>query len=65
MCAAAACVQEWVSQLGYKDMVAFTASDAAGNTVYHTNVMMAIGTGKWSKIALLNARRGCGSWRSC
>jgi hypothetical protein len=46
-------------------MVAFTASDAAGNTVYHTNVMMAIGTGKWSKIALLNARRGCGSWRSC
>ncbi|KAL4856191.1 hypothetical protein ACK3TF_003331 [Chlorella vulgaris] len=36
--------QEWVSQLGYKDMVAFTASDAAGNTVYHTNVMMAIGT---------------------
>jgi hypothetical protein len=39
-------LQEWVAQLGYKDLVTFTSTDApGGGTVYHTNVMMAIGTG--------------------
>lgn len=38
-------VQRWVAQLGYKDLITFTSTDQAGGTVYHTNVMMAIGTG--------------------
>ena len=37
--------ERWVAQLGYNDLVTFTSSDAGGGTVYHTNVMMAIGTG--------------------
>lgn len=37
--------QRWVSQLGYKDLVTFVSTDGRGGTVYHTNVMMAIGTG--------------------
>ncbi|PRW20869.1 hypothetical protein C2E21_8675 [Chlorella sorokiniana] len=36
--------ERWVAQLGYKDLVTFTSTDHAGGTVYHTNVMMAIGT---------------------
>lgn len=36
--------QAWVEQLGYKDLVTFTSTDGQGGTVYHTNVMMAIGT---------------------
>ncbi|KAL4433427.1 hypothetical protein ABPG77_010280 [Micractinium sp. CCAP 211/92] len=36
--------EEWVHQLGYKDLVTFTSKDSKGSTVYHTNVMMAIGT---------------------
>ncbi|EFN55864.1 hypothetical protein CHLNCDRAFT_145449 [Chlorella variabilis] len=36
--------ERWVAQLGYNDLVTFTSSDAGGGTVYHTNVMMAIGT---------------------
>ena len=35
---------EWVRQLNYKEAVTFTSSDPNGATVYHTNVMMAIGT---------------------
>ena len=37
-------VQRWVAELGYRDLVTFTSTDAAGGTVYHTNVMMAVGT---------------------
>lgn len=37
--------QQWVAQMGYNDLVTFTSTDQAGGTVYHTNVMMAIGTG--------------------
>ncbi|KAL4451603.1 hypothetical protein ABPG75_007265 [Micractinium tetrahymenae] len=36
--------EEWVHQLGYRDLVTFTSTDSGGGTVYHTNVMMAIGT---------------------
>lgn len=32
-------------QLGYKDLVTFTSTNDKGDIVYHTNVMMAIGTG--------------------
>lgn len=39
-------MQRWVAQMGYKDLVTFTSTDQAGGTVYHTNVMMAIGTGE-------------------
>ena len=34
-----------MSQLGYNDLVTFKSTDEAGGTVYHTNVMMSIGTG--------------------
>lgn len=37
--------QKWVEELGYRDLVTFRSNDAAGSPVYHTNVMMAIGTG--------------------
>jgi hypothetical protein len=30
--------------MGYKDLVAFHSFDKRGKSVYHTNVMMAIGT---------------------
>lgn len=44
-----------MAQLGYRDLVTFTSTDAHGGTVYHTNVMMAIGTG-----ALMRLREeGC------
>jgi len=36
--------EKWVRELGYKDLVTFTSSDSNGGIVYHTNVMMAIGT---------------------
>jgi hypothetical protein len=36
--------EQWVSSLGYKDLVTFSSSDCRGKPVYHTNVMMAIGT---------------------
>ena len=40
-----ACLQEWVAQLGYRDLVTFTSTDApGGGRVYHTNVMMAVGS---------------------
>jgi hypothetical protein len=35
---------DFAQQLDY-DLVIFESADAAGNSVYHTNVMMAIGTG--------------------
>lgn len=34
----------WVDQLGYKEAVTFESTDANSSVVYHTNVMMAIGT---------------------
>ena len=36
--------EEWVERLGYKDLVTFHSVDANGKPVYHTNVMMAVGT---------------------
>lgn len=33
-----------VNSLGYKDLVTFHSFDKRGKSVYHTNVMMAIGT---------------------
>eukprot|EP00890_Picochlorum_soloecismus_P005996 jgi/Picsp_1/6398/NSC_03746-R1_amidinotransferase family protein len=36
--------EDWVSSMGYRDLVTFHSSDGAGSPVYHTNVMMAIGT---------------------
>lgn len=40
-----ALAEEWVSSLGYKGLVAFDSIDSRDHRVYHTNVMMAIGTG--------------------
>jgi hypothetical protein len=37
--------QKWVEEMGYKNLVTFHSSDSAGKPVYHTNVMMAVGTG--------------------
>lgn len=37
--------QEWVDTLGYRDLVTFRSTDSNDSVVYHTNVMMAIGTG--------------------
>ncbi len=36
--------QDWARQLGYHAL-AFTAADAGGQLIYHTNVMMALGDG--------------------
>ena len=36
--------EQWVKALGYKDLVTFRSVDSHGTTVYHTNVMMAVGT---------------------
>jgi hypothetical protein len=36
--------EQWVTSLGYKDLVTFHSHDKRGKPVYHTNVMMAIGT---------------------
>lgn len=35
----------WVKSLGYNNLVTFESQDATGFPVYHTNVMMAIGSG--------------------
>lgn len=35
---------EWVDKLGYKEAVLFKSTDEGGAPVYHTNVMMAVGT---------------------
>ncbi|CAG9462849.1 unnamed protein product [Pedinophyceae sp. YPF-701] len=37
--------RRWAAQLGYHDVVLFHSTDQDGNPVYHTNVMMAVGTG--------------------
>ena len=36
--------EQWVDALGYKELVTFHSHDKRGKAVYHTNVMMAIGT---------------------
>ncbi|CAL8463431.1 g2965 [Coccomyxa elongata] len=36
--------QQWADRMGYKELVTFRTVDPAGADVYHTNVMMAIGT---------------------
>ena len=38
-------VTKWVDQMGYSEAVTFRATDAAGVPIYHTNVVMAVGTG--------------------
>ena len=38
-------VEEWAERLGYLKAVTFRATDAAGVPIYHTNVVMAVGTG--------------------
>jgi hypothetical protein len=38
-------VAEWADRLGYSEAVTFHATDAAGVPIYHTNVVMAVGTG--------------------
>ena len=35
---------EWAEALGYNEVVFFDATDEQGNPVYHTNVVMAVGT---------------------
>ncbi|GFR43262.1 hypothetical protein Agub_g4323 [Astrephomene gubernaculifera] len=37
--------EEWTQRMGYKELVAFRSTDLRGKSVYHTNVMMAVGTG--------------------
>lgn len=37
--------ERWVAEMGYDELVTFRATDLRGKPVYHTNVMMAIGTG--------------------
>jgi len=39
-----ALAQHWVDQLGYRELVAFRAAEEGGAPVYHTNVMMCVGT---------------------
>jgi hypothetical protein len=36
--------ERWIKAVGYKELVTFNSVDADGTPVYHTNVMMAIGT---------------------
>lgn len=36
--------QQWADAMGYRELVTFHSTDAGGHPVYHTNVMMAIGT---------------------
>ncbi|KAF5835837.1 Amidinotransferase-domain-containing protein [Dunaliella salina] len=40
-----ALAEKWAAELGYKDLVTFRSTDLRGKSVYHTNVMMAIGSG--------------------
>jgi len=39
-----AVAEEWSSALGYDELVTFRSEDAECNPVYHTNVIMAVGT---------------------
>ena len=41
----AGAADEWAAALGYRDIVKFGSFGAGGHPVYHTNVMMAVGTG--------------------
>ena len=36
--------EEWAAAMGFNEVVAFDATDADGRPIYHTNVVMAIGT---------------------
>jgi hypothetical protein len=36
--------ERWVAELGYRDLVTFHSTDDLGAAVYHTNVMMAVGS---------------------
>eukprot|EP01023_Acetabularia_acetabulum_P006260 TRINITY_DN12617_c0_g1_i5.p1 TRINITY_DN12617_c0_g1~~TRINITY_DN12617_c0_g1_i5.p1 ORF type:complete len:187 (+),score=36.22 TRINITY_DN12617_c0_g1_i5:365-925(+) len=36
--------RQWAEHLGYKHVVCFKSTDQNGSIVYHTNVMMAVGT---------------------
>ena len=36
--------ERWVSEMGYRELVTFHTTDATGLPVYHTNVMMAVGS---------------------
>lgn len=36
--------EQWVDEMGYKELVTFHTTDAAGLPVYHSNVMMAVGS---------------------
>ncbi len=36
--------EKWVEEMGYRELVAFHSTDATRLPVYHTNVMMAIGS---------------------
>lgn len=36
--------ERWVQDMGYRDLVTFHSTDRNGSLVYHSNVMMAIGT---------------------
>lgn len=36
--------EQWVSAMGYRELVTFRSVDARRKPVYHTNVMMAVGT---------------------
>jgi hypothetical protein len=36
---------EWADAVGYKDVVTFRSFDGRGAPIYHTNVMMALGSG--------------------
>mmetsp|Transcript_1413 Transcript_1413/g.4899 ORF Transcript_1413/g.4899 Transcript_1413/m.4899 type:complete len:565 (+) Transcript_1413:75-1769(+) len=39
-----ALAQEWAQRLGMRELVYFDATDAKGHPIYHTNVVMAIGS---------------------
>mmetsp|Transcript_25245 Transcript_25245/g.54866 ORF Transcript_25245/g.54866 Transcript_25245/m.54866 type:complete len:494 (-) Transcript_25245:950-2431(-) len=41
----ASLAEQWTQRMGYKDLVTFRSTDLRGKSVYHTNVMMAVGTG--------------------
>jgi hypothetical protein len=36
--------EQWAERMGYKELVTFRSTDARKKSVYHTNVMMAVGT---------------------
>eukprot|EP00898_Chlorokybus_atmophyticus_P001324 jgi/Chlat1/2192/Chrsp17S02756 len=36
--------EQWAEKMGYSEVVSFMATDSKGLPIYHTNVMMAIGT---------------------